>query len=71
MLCEKCNNRVGKDVVSVGKCNRCGAQTYSGTSPAPTLCKDCSKDICACEICGVSLLHQMTFDDLGVGDVSV
>ena len=71
MLCEKCKNRVGASVVSIGKCRLCGSQTYSGSSPAQILCKECSEDARLCEICGVSLLHQMTFDDLGVGDVSV
>lgn len=67
MLCEKCKNRVGKDVVSVGKCKLCGAQTYSGISPAPIICKKCSEDAGLCEICGSSLWEQMTFDDL-MGD---
>ena len=67
MLCEKCKNRVGKDAVSVGKCKLCGAQTYSGTSPAPIICQKCSEDSWLCEICGSPLYEQMTFDDL-IGD---
>ena len=64
MLCEKCKNRVGAYVVSIGKCRLCGSQTYSGSSPAPILCKECSEDAGLCEICGAIRLRNLEKGDI-------
>ena len=71
MLCEKCKTGVYCQAFDITKCKRCGAKIGTEHLPGHIYCDKCSKELEVCAQCGKSLWVQMTFDDLGVGDVSV
>jgi len=71
MLCEKCKTGIYGQAFDFTKCKRCGADVATEHIPGRILCDKCSEELGMCSQCGKSLWELMTFDDLGVGDVSV
>lgn len=58
MICHKCERRIVQPAVSAGVCEQCGAEIWSGNSPANKFCPACSYLYNVCEVCGDPILHR-------------